>query len=61
MINNRKCWIYGTMSFLIFIFGLMLLVWFKAFGLFMAILLDWYVWNWYTQKVDYISFCKKCG
>ncbi len=61
MVNNRKRWIYGTIAFLVFISGFMLMVWFKVFGLIMAILLDWYIWNWFTQKVDYVGLCKKCG
>ena len=61
IIRNRKYWVYGTITFVGFIFGFVLLVILKLAGLILGLLFEWYIWHWYTQKVDYVGYCKKCG
>lgn len=60
IIRNRKYWVYGTISFIGFIVSFVLIVLLKIIGLILGLLLNWYLWNWYTHKVDYIGFCTKC-
>ena len=61
IVRNRKYWIYGTLTFIGFILSLFLMILLKVIGLVLALILDWYLWNWYTQKIDYMGYCKKCN
>ncbi len=60
IINNKKVWIYGTISLLVVIFGFFLMIVFKLVGLIIALLLSHFIWNWYTHHADYIGYCENC-